>query len=160
MEKIEKNLYFLLGAVSGFALFGMMMLAFLDVVLRKAGAPLTGSVELTELLMVVLIFAGLPLVTLRGEHVGFELVDKYLGGALKTASVRAMHAVCALCFAYMAYLMWHFALRMMNDNLLTSALGVPRGPFAMVMCVLLAITAVLHLALLAQSKEKMTGSTL
>jgi TRAP-type C4-dicarboxylate transport system permease small subunit len=30
---------------------------------------------LTELLMVVVIFAGLPLVSLRGEHVVFDSLD-------------------------------------------------------------------------------------
>lgn len=156
MQKLEKNLYFLLGIVAGVALFGMMLLAFIDVAMRKMENPIRGGVELTELLMIVLIFAGLPLVSLRGEHVGFELVDKYLVGRFKNWSIGFMHLVCTGVFAYMSYLMWNYAVRMMADNLETAQLGIARGPFAMVMCILLGVTAVMHVLLMIQGAEKMS----
>ena len=50
-----------------------------DVGGRKVlSASVPGSLELTELLMVVVIFAGLPLVSLRGEHVVFDSLDAVL----------------------------------------------------------------------------------
>ncbi len=36
---------------------------------------LTGSLELTDLLMVIVIFAALPLVSIRREHVVFDSLD-------------------------------------------------------------------------------------
>ena len=46
-----------------------MVLTFLDVSGRKfLSHSITGSLELTELLMVVVIFGALPLVSRKGEH--------------------------------------------------------------------------------------------
>ena len=57
----------------------IMALTLVDVVGAQAAAgSVPGSLELTELLMVVVIFAGLPLVSLRGEHVVFDSLDPLL----------------------------------------------------------------------------------
>ena len=37
-----------------------------------------GSLELTELLLVLVIFSGLPLVSMQGEHVVFDSLDPLL----------------------------------------------------------------------------------
>jgi TRAP-type C4-dicarboxylate transport system permease small subunit len=42
---------------------------------KLAENSIPGSLELTELLMVVVIFAALPLVSERGEHVEFDSLD-------------------------------------------------------------------------------------
>ena len=66
------------------ALFAIMVLTFVDVVARKLfGHSLPGALELTELLMVVVIFAGLPLVSLHGEHVVFDSLDPLLPRAVR-----------------------------------------------------------------------------
>ena len=108
--------------------------------------------------MVVLIFAGLPLVSMRGEHVGFELVDKYLVGRLRAASIRWMHLVSAVVFTYMGYLMWVYGVRMVSDNLMTAQLGIARGPFAILMALLLMFTAAVHVAYFCVAKESMQTS--
>ena len=54
------------GLLSGGALFAIMALTFFDVGGRKLlDNSIPGSLELTELLMVVVIFAALPLVSAR-----------------------------------------------------------------------------------------------
>ena len=61
------------------ALFAIMVLTFFDVSGRKIWSQsITGSLELTELLMVVVIFGALPLVSLKGEHVVFDSLDVVL----------------------------------------------------------------------------------
>ena len=58
----------------------------MDVSGRKVlSTSVPGSLELTELLMVVVIFAGLPLVSLRGEHVVFDSLDPLIEKALRRA---------------------------------------------------------------------------
>ena len=52
------------GLLAGVALFAIMVLTFLDVGGRKLlDHSITGSLEMTELLMVVVIFGALPLVS-------------------------------------------------------------------------------------------------
>lgn len=64
-----------------------MVLTFLDVSGRKLlSHSITGSLELTELLMVVVIFGALPLVSERGEHVVFDSLDAILPDTLKKFS--------------------------------------------------------------------------
>ena len=54
------------------ALFAIMALTFFDVIGRKiVSQSIPGAFEITELLMVAVIFAALPLVSERGEHVMF-----------------------------------------------------------------------------------------
>ena len=70
--------------LSAAALFGIMALTLVDVVSRKLLAgSIPGSLEVTELLMVVVIFAGLPLVSLHGEHVVFDSLDPLLPRMLR-----------------------------------------------------------------------------
>ena len=64
------------GLLAAGALFAIMALTFFDVGGRKIlSDSIPGSLELTELLMVVVIFAALPLVSLRGEHIVFDSLD-------------------------------------------------------------------------------------
>ena len=61
------------------ALFLMMMLTVVDVVGRKfLGHSVFGSLELTELAMLVLIFMALPVATLAGQQIYFDLFDAWL----------------------------------------------------------------------------------
>ena len=74
----------LCSALSATALFGIMGLTLVDVVARKLlSGSVPGSLEVTELLLVVVIFAGLPLVSLRGEHVVFDSLDPLLPRAVR-----------------------------------------------------------------------------
>ena len=54
----------------------MMPLTCVDVIGRYFFvAPIFGAFELTEMMLAALIFAGLPLVTLRNEHVTVDVLD-------------------------------------------------------------------------------------
>ena len=69
-----------LGVVSSLILLVMMALTFVDVVARYLfNRPLAGAFEVTELLLLVLIFAGLPLVTYADEHALMDFIDRPLG---------------------------------------------------------------------------------
>ena len=63
---LKKWLETLSALLAGLALFAIMVLTFVDVAGRKLlDHSITGSLELTELLMVVVIFGALPLVRAR-----------------------------------------------------------------------------------------------
>src|SRR3954467_8707439 len=80
---MKKLLEFTCGGLSATALFAIMALTFLDVGGRKLlDNSIPGSLELTELLMVIVIFGALPLVSLRGEHVVFDSLDSHLPPAV------------------------------------------------------------------------------
>ena len=78
-----------LRAVAGGLLFAMMTLTFVDVVLRYFfNAPIKGGFEVTELMMAVLIFAGLPLVSRKNEHVTIDAFDRFFPARVRARPAR------------------------------------------------------------------------
>jgi hypothetical protein len=75
----ERGVDFLLGISASVLLFGMMVLTFFDVVARYLlNKPIRGAFEVTELALLVLIFAGLPLVSHADEHVTMDFIERGL----------------------------------------------------------------------------------
>jgi TRAP-type C4-dicarboxylate transport system permease small subunit len=138
-------------ALAAVALFAIMLLTLFDVSGRKLfAASVPGSLELTELLMVVVIFAGLPLVALAGEHVVFDSLDRFVPPWLRRVQQAAVDLLCAAALAGLAWLMWAKAGQMVEYGDTTAQLKLPLGPFVYLMSVLIGVTAVAHLMLLVQ----------
>lgn len=147
---MKKLLELLCGLLSGAALFAIMALTFADVLGRKlAGNSITGSLELTELLMVVVIFGALPLVSERGEHVEFDSLDPYLPAWLRKLQGVFVHLLCAAVLLGLSWLMWGTAGQFMETQETTAQLKILKAPFLYGMAVLCAATGVVHGLLLA-----------
>lgn len=137
-----------LGWLAGGSLFAMMLLTFLDVLGRKfVGHSLPGSLELTELLMLALIFAGLPLTSLRGEHVLFDLLDHWLPDGLRTVQSLIANLFCAAVLAGAAWLVFVRASRTAEQGDTTAQLLLPMAPFFHAVAWMLALTALMHVYL-------------
>src|SRR5689334_24228939 len=82
----------------------MMVLTFFDVVGRYLlNKPIRGGFEVTELLLLVLIFAGLPLVSHADEHVTMDFIDRVLPPRALAVHVRVVHAVVAALFFFLSW---------------------------------------------------------
>jgi TRAP-type C4-dicarboxylate transport system permease small subunit len=140
----------LCGLLAAAALFGIMILTLTDVSGRKLlSESVPGSLELTELLMVVVIFAGLPLVSLAGEHVVFDSLDPWLPHGLRRLQNVLVELFCAAALSGMAWLMWLKAGQMMEYGDTTAQLKISQGPFVYGMSALCALTALVHALLIA-----------
>ncbi len=138
-------------ALGALALFATMVLTFVDVAGRKLlDQSLPGSLELTELLMVLVIFAALPLVSLHGEHVVFDSLDPWLPKGLRRWQRKLVDLICALGLLAVAYLMWQKAGQLALSGDTSSLLKIPHAPFVYLMSVLAALTAAVHLMLMLQ----------
>jgi TRAP-type C4-dicarboxylate transport system permease small subunit len=136
----------LLGAIGAVVLFGMMALTFVDVILRYGfNASLRGAFEITELMMVVLIYAGLPVVSRNDLHVTTDLIDRFLPGRVRRAIDVAVHFLCALVLFGAAWLVWLKAARTARLGDVTAALHLTLAPYVYLMCALILVTAVIHL---------------
>ncbi|MEO5772409.1 MAG: TRAP transporter small permease [Burkholderiaceae bacterium] len=146
---IKRVLEALCGTLAAAALFGIMWLTLFDVGGRKlVSSSVPGSLELTEMLMVLVVFAGLPLVSLRGEHVVFDSLDPVLERWVRRAQGFVVDLLCAAALAGVAWLMWVKAGNMMDYGDTSAQLKIPQGPFVYVMSVLCAVTAFVHLLLI------------
>jgi TRAP-type transport system small permease protein len=139
----------LCGSLAAAGLFAIMILTLVDVSGRKAlSESVPGSLEMTELLMVVVIFAGMPLVSLAGEHIVFDSLDPWLPKWLRRAQGALVDAVCALALLGLAWLMWTMAGQMAGYGETTAQLKLPKAPFVYGMSVLCAVTALVHALLM------------
>jgi TRAP-type transport system small permease protein len=137
-----------LGWIAGASLFGMMALTFVDVLGRKLfDHSLPGSLEVTELLMFGVIFAGLPLTSLRAEHVTFDLLDHVLPDALRRVQGLLSNLICTALVAAAAWLVFVRAARTAVQGDTTAQLQLPLSFWYYAAGALLALTAVMHLYL-------------
>ncbi len=138
----------LCGILCAAALFAIMVLTFFDVGGRKLlSQSIPGSLELTELLMVIVIFAGLPLVSERGEHVIFDSLDSVWPAWVVKLQKAFVHLICAALMMALAFLMWKTGAQFADYGETTAQLKISKAPFIYGMAVFCGMTALVHLVL-------------
>jgi TRAP-type transport system small permease protein len=146
-----------LAFVAAALLMALMLLTCLDVGGRYfLNRPVSGAFELTEMMLAALIFAGLPLVSLRGEHVTVDLFDSVTPDWL----LRIQHALaCAIgvgCTGYLAWRLWLRGESMLAAGETTAQLKITLGWLAYAMAVFMALTAVSLLILSFRKPQRNT----
>ncbi|MGE0799606.1 MAG: TRAP transporter small permease [Lautropia sp.] len=136
-----------LATIAGSLLFAMMVLTFVDVVMRYFfNAPIRGGFEITEVMMAVLIFAGLPLVSRGHQHVTIDVLDGFFPAGWRRGFHVVVHLVCALALVGMAWLLARKAASFAAAGDVTQTLKFAIAPFVYLMAALTLATAVVHLA--------------
>ena len=142
----ERRVEGLLGVAASLILLAMMLLTFVDVVARYVlNRPVRGAFEVTELLLLVLIFAGLPLVSFTNEHALMDFIDRLLGPRGQSWLERGVQLVNAGFMFLLTWLVWRKADRIWAYRDATDVLRIVYGPFVYFMAVTLALACVIHL---------------
>jgi len=132
-----------LAALAALLLFAMMILTVIDVCGRYFFArPVPAAFELTQILMAFLIFAALPSVSARGEHVAIGLIDSILGARLLAWRARLIDVAAALIAAVLAWRMAVLALRLSEYGDRFEFVAIRKAWIAWPIAALLAATAV------------------
>jgi TRAP-type transport system small permease protein len=138
----------LCGLLCAAALFAIMVLTFFDVGGRKLlSNSIPGSLELTELLMVIVIFVGLPLVSERGEHVIFDSLDNLWPAWFVKMQKAFVHLICAALMIALAWLMWKTGAQFAENGETTAQLKISKAPFIYGMALFCGITGLVHAVL-------------
>lgn len=141
-----------LGSAAAIALFAMMVLTFADVFSRKfLGNSINGAVELTELCMLVMIFAALPLASSASEHVVFDLLDRALPVRWLRWQAVLSQTLTALVFGAASWVVWRRSERTWEMGDVTARLEIHLGPFHQFVAAMLVLTAAIHLVLAARA---------
>ena len=136
----------LLGMVASAILLAMMFLTVTDVVARYAfNRPLRGAFEVTELMLLVLIFAGLPLVSFSDEHATMDFIDRILGPRSQRWLEGFVQLVNAAFMFLLMWLVWLKADRIWGYRDSTDVLRIVYGPFVYFMAVTLGLAGAIHL---------------
>ena len=141
----ERRADAVLGIAASAILFAMMALTFVDVVARYAfNRPIRGAFEVTELLLLVLIFAGLPLVSHADEHVTMDFIDRWLTAPRRRFLNRLMHLFVAALMFFMAWQVSIRAARVSSYGDATDVLRIAYGPFVYFMAAMIALAGLIH----------------
>lgn len=153
-----KTLKCLCGVLSAAALFFIMLLTLLDVSSRKLLADaVPSSIELTELLMVIVIFAALPLVSLQGEHVIFDSLDSFFKERFRKVQKSLVNAGCAILLALLSWGTWIKGANMIQYGDQTQQLGISLGHVVYLMSGLIALTAIAHAWMAVRPRVEANG---
>lgn len=111
-------------------LFLMISLTFADVLGRKLfSKPVFGAHDLTEHLMALIVFGGLPLLTAQRGHLCVDLFDRYLAHP----ALRWWHHVIAVAMAATLFVIaWQYgiaALDAVKIKEISQELSIPRNWF-------------------------------
>lgn len=140
----------------------MVALTFFDVIGRRLfGRPIYGANDVTEHLMGLMVFAGLPIVTAAGAHLTVDLFDNMLD----RPAFRFWKAITAFFVAailgLISWLFFEHALNAGQIKEVSQALGVPRQPIYFYMAASCALSAVAALVTLytgpLRSEQNETG---
>lgn len=128
MKSIQQGIQQAVSGLLVVMLSAMVALTFVDVVGRRLfNTPVFGANDITEHLMAVIIFSGLPLLTARRGHLSIDLFDHWL----LQPRWRAWHkAVDGLIAAVLGLIAWEYFVAVgeaMQINEVSPALNVPRG---------------------------------
>ncbi|HEY6240309.1 MAG TPA: TRAP transporter small permease [Burkholderiales bacterium] len=131
-----------LGYLAAALMFATMLLTCVDVVGRYFfNKPVTGGFELTEMLLAALIFAGLPLVTLRGDHITVDLLDPVTPDWLFRIQHVLASLIGAACTGYLSWRLWLRAEALGRAGEITSELHIKLSWLTYSMSFLMALTA-------------------
>jgi TRAP-type transport system small permease protein len=145
MARLARLVEAALGVSAAALLFAMMLLTFVDVVGRYLfNQSVVGAFEITEIMMALLIFAGLPLVVRREEHVTVDLVDRFLPARAKGAYRVAIELASGALMLGLAHLMWRKAGRAADYGDTTTVLLIKYAPFVYAIVAFLVMAGIIH----------------
>lgn len=147
----EKPFEMLLGSATALILACIMLLTCVDVAGRYVmSMPVPGALEVTEIMMGALIFASLPLVTLRNQQVTIDLFAHLIPGFVRPGLQAVIQVVSGLCVAVIAWRLWVKGGQMIEQGDTTAVLQLKVWPLVYFMSVLAAFTAVILLLMIRQ----------
>lgn len=128
MTTVNKRLQRLVEILLMTFLSGMVLLTFTDVIGRRLfNTPVFGAHDITEHLMAVIVFSGLPLLTANRAHLSIDLFDRWL---LQPQWRTWHYLVNGLIAAVLALIAYEFAVSIQEANDMrevSQALGIPRA---------------------------------
>ena len=133
-----------LTAVAAVLLFALMVVTLIDVGGRYLlNRPLPGGFEITEVMLAALIFASLPPVEARDQHIVIDLLDGFYSERARRVRQIVVNFVSAAIVGLLAWRLGIKAARLSVDGETTAILTLPIAPFAYFMAAMCALAAMI-----------------
>jgi TRAP-type transport system small permease protein len=126
----------LLSYIGNAAIALMMLLTTADVIGRYFfSAPVLGAYEITEYLMLIMVFSFLGFAQSQKAHISVDIVFDRLPGRLQRFLGRFDHFLCLVMLILVSTMGVHRVLDIINSGASSTLLKIPDYPFAVFMVV-------------------------
>ncbi len=137
-----RSAYLIAALCAACALGGIMILMLIDVTGRYLfNSPVPGAAEIIELAMGVMVFAALPLVTARNEHVRLDYFDHALPALLRPWLAVLVELISAATLGLIGWRLFDKAATVIRYGDSTPFLKIPVAPIALFLAATTAIAA-------------------
>ncbi len=147
MQRLNKLMHYL----AGVTLLGMLALTVADITGRTAfNNPVPGTVEVTSLILVIVVFLGLAHSEDMGDHITVDLIYAQVGKRSKMILDVFSDLLGVVVLGLMAFQLYHFGLRQRETGAESPVLEWPVWPFVYVAAfgaVLYAVSTAMRLTL-------------
>jgi TRAP-type C4-dicarboxylate transport system permease small subunit len=119
--------------IGSIALGLLMFLTVADVLGRYLfNRPVSGTFELTEMLMVPIVFLALGLAQHHNEHIALDLAYTYFPRPVKRGSDVVVDVVNLVVVAAIVWQLYAYSVRMLDGTYTTAVLQLPIHPFVII----------------------------
>ena len=133
--------------LAAIVLFALVWMTFFDVILRSTiNNPIESATELTRLFMAIMVFAALPMVTWRGEHIVVDLMDPLFSRRMAWLRDIVIDLACGIAIPFPAKRVFDLAERARDYGDRTEYLGMPQHYTGWFIATFATITALVFLA--------------
>jgi TRAP-type transport system small permease protein len=130
VERFSLGINRFLTHAASIALAVLMFLTVADVLGRYLfNRPVPGTFELTEMLMVLIVFMALGLAQHHNEHISLDLAYNHFPERLKAITDVFVGAVNFVVVVGITWQLYEYSLRMSEGNYTTAVLELPTHPF-------------------------------
>jgi TRAP-type transport system small permease protein len=142
-KKTRRSFSQYLSYVGNVAIAGMMLLTSADVTGRYFfNRPVLGAYEITEYLMLIMVFSFLALAQRDKVHISVDIVFNRLPARLQAVLDRLDHALCLVMMVIVAWMGVYHVLDLKKTGEVSTLLKIPDYPFAIFLvlgCVVMSI---------------------
>ena len=117
-----------LNSIAALVLFALMLITCVDVVGRYVlNNPLTGSTELTEMALAIVVFSVFPLISWRGEHVVVDILDSFVPPKLDLIRTILFNIAAAIALYFVGRRVIVLGNRSLDYGEVSEYLSIPTG---------------------------------
>lgn len=143
-----KWLAFSLNLLGAITLMALMLITCVDVVGRYVfNSPLTGSTEMTEIAVGIVVFSVFPLISWRNEHVVVDILDRFVSPKVDFIRTVILNLCAAIALFFIGQRIIVLGNRSLGYGEVTEYLHIPVGWMINFIGVMCWITAVLIVTL-------------
>jgi len=136
-----------LDGLAAFVLFALAFLTCADVIGRELfSSPVPATAEITAMLLPLIVFAVLPFLSYREEHIAVDLLDTWTPKQVIRPRQVMINILLAVAMGGVALQLWELGAYLTDFNDRTQFLRLPTGPIAYFIAVMCGLAAIMFLA--------------